>query len=173
MKEVYFKDNFFSRGITEIFNENQDQIGYLDLKSAFTSSVAVCGLDHKTHIEGRFSGFFKGRWIITGQNKVELGRLQQSFSFTKRKFVYETADRGNYTIVSKVFSKEYQILNEKEEEVVCFERVSGFFESRAYKLVNRSELLSTEEWTAVVMGVNMFEKMSNDGGTAAMGGAVT
>ncbi len=39
--KVYFQDNFFSSGKTEIVDQNQQSLGELDLKSAFSSSVDV------------------------------------------------------------------------------------------------------------------------------------
>ncbi|MFC0190238.1 hypothetical protein ACFFJY_18215 [Fictibacillus aquaticus] len=171
MQTAYFKDNFFSRGLTEIFNEKKEKTGYLDLKSALTSSVSVCGLDHRTLIEGRFSGFFRSRWTVTNQNKEEIGWLKHKLTFTKKVFVYETGNRGSFSIVSKTFSREYRVFDAQENEIAVFEKVNGFFESSSYKLISRSQILSIEELTAVVMGVNMIEKMNNS--AAPMGGAVT
>ncbi len=34
-ESTYFTDNFFSKGITEIFNSEQDIVGSLDLKALF------------------------------------------------------------------------------------------------------------------------------------------
>ncbi|MDN8590450.1 hypothetical protein Q0V21_16880 [Paenibacillus sp. 11B] len=41
--ELYFRDNFFNAGYTEIMNheQEQEQAGHLDLKSAFGSSLDV------------------------------------------------------------------------------------------------------------------------------------
>ncbi|WP_156416100.1 hypothetical protein [Gracilibacillus massiliensis] len=39
--EVFIAYNFFSAGKTEIMNADQQVIGHLDLKSAFSSSVAI------------------------------------------------------------------------------------------------------------------------------------
>jgi hypothetical protein len=39
--KLYFKDNFFSSGKTVIWNERQDSLGEVDLRSAFGSSIDV------------------------------------------------------------------------------------------------------------------------------------
>ncbi|QTN00656.1 hypothetical protein ERJ70_15980 [Sediminibacillus dalangtanensis] len=53
-ESIYFKDNFFSAGTTEIFNEDHEQIGLLDLKSAFSSGVDVMDKEGLIVIKGSF-----------------------------------------------------------------------------------------------------------------------
>ncbi|MEX2416026.1 MAG: hypothetical protein WD424_07765 [Paenibacillaceae bacterium] len=39
--KTYFKDNFFSAGKTDIWNEQLESLGYLDLRGAFGSALEV------------------------------------------------------------------------------------------------------------------------------------
>ncbi|WNF38855.1 hypothetical protein RJD24_10720 [Bacillaceae bacterium IKA-2] len=154
---IYFTDNFFSAGITSIYNEKQEKISSLDLKSAFTSSVEIINLEGNTIVKGAFP-FFSRRWKITDKNDDELGTLKHQFSFLTKNFEYSTHGRGVYQIKSEAFSREYQIFNDEEILVSEFKKITGFFESPIFQLTNQSEKLSYEELVAVVMGVNMITK---------------
>ncbi len=165
-KTIYFSDNFFSSGLTNIYDENQNEIGKLDLKSAFSSSLRVMDLSGNILTEGRFR-FFSGKWSICDATNTEIGLLRQRFSFFTKKYEYEANGRGTYTIISESFSKEYRVLDTNEHEVAHFVKTSGFFQSDAYKLTNQSNKLTNEELIAVVMGITMIIKSN----TAAAGSA--
>jgi hypothetical protein len=157
---IYFSDNFFSAGATTIFNENKEEVGTLDLKSAFTSSVDILGLDGTVKTKGYFP-LFSRRWTVTDGLDKELGTLRQRFSFFTKKYEYVAHHRGVYEIFSEAFSREFQISDENGNLVSEFKRVNGFFQSPAFQLTNLSECVSNEEWVAVVMGVSMIIKRNN------------
>jgi uncharacterized protein YxjI len=167
-KCVYFNDNFFSSGKTDIYNETQVKLGALDLKSAFGSSLNVENEKGEILVEGSFP-FFSGRWSIKQPDGTELGEVKASFAFFSKRYHYLT-NNAAYEIESPAFSKEYTILDENKSEVATFKKVNGFFASAAYELKNHSNTLLTEELIAVVMGVNAIEKRrnSNAGGGAAV-----
>jgi uncharacterized protein YxjI len=154
---IYFSDNFFSTGVTTIFNEAKEEVGSLDLKSAFTSSIEVLNEAGVVVMKGHFP-IFSRRWQVSDGNDNEVGLLKQRISFFTKKYEYDARNRGIYTIVSEAFSKEFQIENSDGTLVAEFKRISGFFQSPAFQLQNGSENLSNEELIAVVMGVNMIIK---------------
>ncbi|MFS0636932.1 hypothetical protein AB1K84_13610 [Mesobacillus foraminis] len=167
---VYFADNLFSAGRTEIYNQSQEKVGELNLKSAFTSSMSVENSMGETVVEGAFP-FLSGKWVITKPEGTELGKVSASFSlFTKR--YYYTAIDGRYEIESPAFSKEYTILNQGKEEVATFKKVNGLFQAAAYELKKVPDSLLTEELIAVVMGVNEIEKRRRNS-SAGTGSAAT
>ncbi|MCP3028491.1 hypothetical protein [Halobacillus sp. A5] len=166
---VYFSDQFFSAGKTDIYNDAQELVGQLDLKSAFTSSLNVENEKGDVIIEGGFP-FFSRKWNVTNAEGKVLGRVKDSFSFFTKRYSY-TTDSETYEIESPAFSKEYTILNEQKTEAATFKKVSGFFQSAAYELRNSSSSLQTEELIAVVMGVNAIEKRNSSNAGNAGGGA--
>ena len=167
-ESIYFTDNFFSAGRTEIFDEKKVKVGELDLKSSFSASVDVLTLSDEVVIKGKFR-FFSNKWNVSGQTDHLLGELKAKFSFFTKKFEYRALKRGIYTIESPVFSKEYQIFDQHSTLVAHFERVSGFFSSPAFRLINYSENLSTNELIVIVMGVNAIQKRQRS--NASAGGA--
>ncbi|WP_077615352.1 hypothetical protein [Caenibacillus caldisaponilyticus] len=72
---LYFSDNFFSAGLTDIYNEKQEIVGQLNLKSIFSSSLEVLNESHEPVVTGRFS-FFTNRWIVEDGHGRELGILR-------------------------------------------------------------------------------------------------
>ncbi|AJD92819.1 hypothetical protein JMA_35020 [Jeotgalibacillus malaysiensis] len=164
--KVYFSDQFFSAGMTDIYNESQEKIGTLDHMSMFTSGIRIEGVHRTTGIEAGF-GFFSNKWTIK-RGEEELGYVKNAFSFFTKKYRY-FKDGLEYEIESPAFSKEYTVLNESREEVVFFRKVSGFFQTAAYELVNHSELFEADELIAVIMGVNAIEKRNRSAGSG--GGA--
>ncbi|MGX4671014.1 hypothetical protein JNUCC74_17840 [Cerasibacillus sp. JNUCC 74] len=168
--KVYITDNFFSSGYTDIKNEQNEKIGYLDLKSVFSSGVTVYD-QHTTKLaEGRFKGFFSSQWIVMNANGVMLGTLKTSwFSFSK-KYTYTTSNGDLYNIHSPAFSREFTISDEQNHEIASFRRNNSFFSSSAYELLNHTDKLTMEEFIIIVMGVNAIEK--NKQASAANGGSV-
>ncbi|WP_237458451.1 hypothetical protein [Pontibacillus yanchengensis] len=166
MPTIYFTGSLFSAGVTEIYNEGKDHIGYLDLKSAFTSSLDILNTKEEITLSGGFR-FFSRTWVIS-QPTEEVGEVKQRFSFFAKKFEYEAFGRGFYTIESEAFSRQYEIYDEQEQVVAQFNRTDGFFESAAaaFCLTNHSSALSEDELNAVIMGVNMIQKRNSSGGAA-------
>jgi uncharacterized protein YxjI len=159
-KVVYFQDNFFSAGRTEIFNESKEKVGELDLKSMFSSGVEVLDLNERVIVSGKFP-FMGVKWRIYDSNGGEMGLLKQKITFFSKKFEYQASERGSFQIKSEAFSKQYEVYKDDSIIVAKFEKISGFFSSPAFQLTNYSEQLSTEELIAVVMGVNAIQR-SND-----------
>jgi hypothetical protein len=154
---VYFRDNFFSAGTTEIYNSSKEKVGELDLKSAFSSSIEVLDKNGKVIVIGRFP-FMSSKWVVTDTNDYELGVLKGKISFLSKKYEYITDSRGGYYIEAEPFSYHYEIYDEQSTLVASFEKVSGFFSSPAFQLSNYCEHLAAEELVAVVMGINAIQK---------------
>lgn len=154
---VYFQDNFFSTGNTDIKDGDNNRVGSLDLKSAFSSSVSIMDEENLEMMRGFFP-FFSNTWQVEDYQNEQLGSLKHAwFSFSK-KFHYETNNRGVYEITSPVFSREYYVKDHQGQEIATFTRVDSFFSAPAFKLVNKSAELSSEELVVVIMGVNAIEK---------------
>jgi uncharacterized protein YxjI len=164
---IYFKDNFFSSGKTDIYNESQEKLGHIDLKSAFGSSLNVENEKGEVVVEASFP-IFSSKWSIKQSDGSELGKVKSSFAFFSKRYHYVT-ENMTYEIQSPAFSKEYVIYDENMQEVATFKKVNGFFESAAYELKNYSDILLTEELIAVVMGVNAIDKNN----AISAGGAAT
>lgn len=167
-QSLYFKDNFFSAGRTEIFNSSKEKVGELDLKSAFSSSVDVLDKDGNQVVTGKF-GVFSSKWRISDSNDHEVGILKQKFTLFSKKYEYDAYNRGVYLIESEPFSHLYEIFDEQTNQIGKFEKVSGFFSSPAYQLSTSNGKLATEELIAVVMGVNAIRKRRNNNATASGG----
>ncbi|MDP5275740.1 hypothetical protein [Chengkuizengella axinellae] len=162
---VYFKENFFSSGLTDIYSEQKEKVGELDLKSAFSSSIDVRDEKGFTVIKGGFR-FFSNKWVMSDRIGHELGIVRAKISLFSKRYVYETRS-DEYYITSPSFSRQYEILDDKQKLVAEFNKINGFFESAAYKLTNNSSKLSTPELIAVVMGVNAIRKRHNSNGASA------
>ncbi|WP_342432674.1 LURP-one-related family protein [Neobacillus sp. FSL H8-0543] len=156
-KVLYFKDNFFSTGRTEIYNSLKENIGELDLKSAFSSSIDVLDTNGRTVVSGKFP-FFSNKWQIYDANEQEIGVLKAKLTFLAKKYEYDAYGRGVFQIKGEAFSREYDITDEQSNLVGKFEKVSGFFASPAYQLSNYSSHISNEELIAMVMGINAIIK---------------
>lgn len=168
-RTLYFNDNFFSSGKTVIYDENKTQVGELDLKSAFSSSVDVLNQTGSISVSGKFRTL-RNRWVVTDYHQNELGELRQRFAFFSKKYEYNAGERGVYEIKSEAFSRQYEIFDSQSKLVAKFERVSGFFSSAAYRLSSYEESMPALEWIVVVMGVNAIIKRNNSA-AANSGGA--
>ncbi|MEC0231992.1 hypothetical protein [Paenibacillus alba] len=154
---LYFRDNFISSGITEILNEQEENVGQLDLKSAFSSAIEVFGQNGQQLCKGSFP-IFSGKWEVTGADGGQLGILKNQFSFLNKKFIYETEGRGSYEISSLAFSKEYEIFDDSAKLVASFEKVNGWFSAGAFLLSNKAQYLDSYELVAVIMGMHAIQK---------------
>lgn len=153
---LYFSDNFFSAGLTDIYNEKQEIVGQLNLKSIFSSSLEVLNESHEPVATGRFA-FFTNRWIVEDGHGRELGILRPRFSFFSKRYEYRSHEHGTFRIHSEAFSRHYEIFNEKKEKVAEFDKISGIFSAPAFRLQNWAPIRN-EEWIAVVMGVSMIQR---------------
>jgi hypothetical protein len=167
-ESLFFSDNFFSAGRTEIYNDGKEKIGELDLKSAFSSSIDVLDEDGRKVVCGKFS-LFGGKWIVFDDSEKECGELRAKFSFFSKKYEYTAHERGIYSIQAEPFSHLYEIYDDQANLVAKFEKISGFFSSPAYQLSTFSEPLKSVELIAIVMGVNFIQKRRRN---AANNGAV-
>jgi uncharacterized protein YxjI len=158
---LYFSDNFFSAGTTDIYNSAKEKVGELDLKSAFSASIDVLNKDGKVIVSGKFP-IFTSKWIITDTNEQEIGVLKGKFTFFTKKYEYTAHSRGVYQIEAEAFSHQYEIFDEQSTLIAKFEKVSGFFSSPAYQLSNFNEEVTSEELIAVIMGINAIQKRRNN-----------
>ncbi|MFJ7746861.1 hypothetical protein [Peribacillus sp. NPDC097295] len=166
---IYFKDNFFSSGRTEIFNSSKEKIGELDLKSAFSTAVDVLDRNDNIVVTGKFK-FFSNKWSIYHTNEEEIGVLKEKLSFLSKKYEYISFGNGTYQIKGESFSRQYEILDEASNLVGRFEKVNGFFESAAYQLSNFHKKITNEELIAVVMGINAIHKRKKGNAATANNG---
>lgn len=128
-RSVYFSDQFFSTGRTDIYNEEKEIKGALDLKSSFTSSLSVEDEQGDILMEAAFP-FLLGKWTIWDSKGKVMGELKANFSLFTKKYTYKT-NTTTYPIDSPAFSGEYTIYNEREREVATFKKVNGFFQASA------------------------------------------
>ncbi|MFC4101175.1 LURP-one-related/scramblase family protein [Paenibacillus xanthanilyticus] len=155
--ELYFRDNVFNSGTTAIMNANQDQVGEVDLRSTFGSSLEVFDGAGGSLYSGGFP-FFSGKWTITGADGAERGRLRGRMSFLSKKFEYEAYGRGIFDIEAGAFSSEYEIRDGQGQLAATFEKVSGWFSSSAYRLSCEMTAVDAFEWVAVILGLNEIQK---------------
>ncbi|WP_248925771.1 hypothetical protein [Paenibacillus hamazuiensis] len=155
--KLYFRDNFFNAGQTDILNERNERVGEVDLRSAFGSTLDIYDRNGKPLFGGKFP-FMSGRWLVTGEEGEELGQLRHRLSFFNKKYEYDAFGRGLYEITSPAFSREYEIHHETGVMVAAFAKVNGFFEASAFCLENRSREIDSFEWIAVILGMHEIQK---------------
>lgn len=168
-KTVYFSDNFFSSGETDIFNENQKIIGKIDLRSAFSAAVDIKTPDGKIILSGSF-GFFSNTWYVKDHEEKGIGELRERFAFFKSFYEYKAHGRGTYRLESPAFSREYTLFDKNDDLAAEFKRTDSFFEAAAFELSDYTPDLGSEELVAVVMGMNAIQKRrrsQNSSGSAA------
>lgn len=153
---VYFRDNFFSSGETDITDGSGATVGFLDLQGMFSSGVTVSDSSGGRLGSGGFR-FFSNKWVVEDGFGNELGVLKSKLALFSQRYVYESGRFGELYIESPAFTREYTVYTSSETEIARFRRVDGFFESGAFELVNRSRL-PTEELIVVVMGVHAIRK---------------
>lgn len=152
--ELYFKDNFFSNGVTEIMDESGTEVGSLDLKSAFSPSVDVYGRSGELFYKGRLETIAPyRRWKILDANKEEIGELRSKFSWKGRIFEYDAGRRGVYGIRAP-FSLEGFAITENDQKIASYAKINGWLSPNAYVLRSPSLRIEPYEWVAVVMGVS-------------------
>lgn len=162
--ELYFKDNFFSAGTSQIMNETGEAAGHLDLKSAFGSSLDVYRPNGFKACSGKFRFMSLGKWEVSDGGGAVLGVLRARMSFMTKRFEYDAGNRGTYAITSPAFSKEYVIESDKGEEAAAFVRTSNWMQPGAFRLSIRSRLVDGYEWIAVVMGIHAIQRRRNSAG---------
>ncbi|MFD0715421.1 hypothetical protein [Paenibacillus sp. GCM10027626] len=158
---LYFRDNFFSAGVTEIMNEQGERIGEVDLKTMFGSSLDIRELDGKLVCHGSFR-FFSNKWEVTDGGERLLGVLRARMAMFSKKFEYASENNQTYYINSPAFSKAYEIKDHQEQIVAAFERTSNWLMPSAFRLDNITHALDDYELIAVVLGVNAIHKRHND-----------
>ena len=163
--ELYFRDHFFNAGLTEIVDASGNELGHIDLKSAFGSSLDIYGPSSKLIYSGKFP-MFSNKWNVLDPQGETIGIVRSRMSFFEKKFEYQA--RSNlFTIVSPAFSRDFMIEDERGETVATFEKISGFFSSGAYRLQNISSNMDSYELIAVIMGVHSIRKRQNQAANSA------
>ncbi|GAF07761.1 hypothetical protein JCM16418_1789 [Paenibacillus pini JCM 16418] len=166
MTELFFKDNFFSAGYTQIMDRQEQAAGSLDLKSAFGSSLDVYNGIGELICSGKFR-FFSRKWEVSNGSGNAIGVLRERISFLAKKYEYDAGERGVYDITSPAFSKEYTVYDQGGQRVALFDQTSSWLQSGAFRLQNHSTLLDSYELIAVVMGVHAIRKHHQNGGSPA------
>lgn len=159
MGELYFKDNFFNAGLTEIMDAEGNRMGEIDLHGMFGSKLTVYGRDGRLECEGRFRFF---RWHVEDGAGRPLGELRNRMSLMTKRYEYDAGKNGVYEIISPAFSREYTITDKSGAVAAKFNKVSGWLQSGAFHLINRSGHLGDYELVAVVMGVHELRKRDNN-----------
>jgi uncharacterized protein YxjI len=164
--KLYFKDNFFSSGKTEILGEQQEALGEIDLRSAFGSAMDIYDSQSALLYSGKFP-MLSNKWQIFDATETEVGRVIYRLAFFSKRFEYEKYGRGSFEITSPAFSREYKVSNESGEMIASFDQVNGWFMADAYCLDNHSDVLDSYELIAVIMGMHQIQKRHR---SAANGG---
>lgn len=155
--ELYFSDNFFSRGETRIMDTQGKDVGTLDLQSMFKASLLIYGPDQRLRYSAKFRSF-SNRWQVLDVHSHVTGVLRAKFSWLKKSYHYDAGSRGHYKIDSPAFSKSYSITDSNGHEVAIFERTSRGFQPGAFRLDNHSGRLDPYELIAVIMGIHSIDK---------------
>ncbi|CDN41983.1 MULTISPECIES: hypothetical protein [Paenibacillus] len=154
---IYFKDNFFNSGPTEIMDEDGTVIGHVDLRSMFGASLEVFDRDGATLFQGKFP-LFSRRWSVLGQGEREAGELRQRLAFLSKRFEYDSFGRGVFEIASPAFSDLYEITDEAGNMAAGFRKVSGWVLPSAYRLETYTSSVGEMEWVCVILGMNAIQK---------------
>ncbi|NOU96693.1 hypothetical protein GC093_26245 [Paenibacillus sp. LMG 31456] len=152
---VYFSDRFFSTGLTDIRDEDNNKIGELDLQSMFSSGIHVLDERGRMTYSGKFR-FFSNTWLVLNRDGDEIGALKAKMAFFKKQYAY-VGRHDEFRIEAPAFSKEYTVTTVRGDIVAEFARTDGMFSSGAFALKNRSSL-PMEELILVVMGVHAIQK---------------
>ncbi|GIP42699.1 hypothetical protein J45TS6_11580 [Paenibacillus sp. J45TS6] len=164
--ELYFRDRFFSSGTSEIMDASGSELGCIDLKSAFGSSLDIYDSSRNLIYSGKFR-VFSNKWNVLDPQGETIGIVRSRMSFLEKKFEYQAGSRGIFTITSPAFSRDFTIVDEQGEVVAGFEKVSGFFSSGAYRLHNNSSEIDSYELIAVIMGVHSIRKRQSQAANSA------
>lgn len=164
--ELYFKDRFFSSGTSEIMDASGNELGYIDLKSAFGSSLDIYDSSSNLIYSGNFR-VFSNKWNVLDSHGETIGIVRSRMSFLEKKFEYQAGSRGVFTITSPAFSRDFTIVDEQGDAVAGFEKISGFFSSGAYRLQNNTSEINSYELIAVIMGVHSIRKRQNQAANSA------
>jgi uncharacterized protein YxjI len=162
--KLYFKDSFFNAGITDILGEQQEDMGGIDLRSAFGSAMDIYDPKGSLIYSGKFP-ILSNKWEIFNANEEEIGTVYHRMAFFSKRFEYETDGRGSFEITSPAFSREYEIADETGNIVASFHQVNGWFTPDAYCLENHSDILNSYEIIAVVMGMHEIQKRHRSAAT--------
>ncbi|MCC3382213.1 hypothetical protein ACFQ5D_04080 [Paenibacillus farraposensis] len=162
--ELFFRDNFFSTGLTEIMDGNGEVAGSVDLKSAFNSSVDVYDAGGRLAYGGKFR-FFVGKWEVRDATGQLAGVLRVRMSLMSKRYEYDAGPRGVYEITSPAFSKEYAIQGHDGKTVAVFNQTNRWFQSGTFHLENGSLLLDSYELIVVVMGIHAIQNRNSSAGS--------
>ncbi|WP_135553914.1 hypothetical protein [Paenibacillus cymbidii] len=155
--QLYFRDNFFNAGLTDIRNDAGEPVGQVDLRSAFGSALDIYGRGGNRLYGGQFP-LLSNRWTVMDGAGEECGELRQRMSFFSKHYEYDAYGRGVYEITSPAFSGEYEVTAENGMLAASFRKVSGWLEPSAYCLDNRTSAVDSFEWIAVVLGMHEIQK---------------
>jgi uncharacterized protein YxjI len=161
---MYFKDNLFNSGKTEILSENQEVLGEIDLRSAFGSGLDIYDASGSMMFSGKFP-LFSSKWTIINVREEEVGQVRSRIAFFAKKFEYEAFGRGVFEIKSEIFSREYDVFDESGTLIASFQQVNGWFSADAYCLNNHSDILDSYELVAVIMGMHEIQKRHRSAAT--------
>lgn len=162
--DLYFRDNFFNAGQTEILSESNERVGEVDLRSTFGSALDVFDQMGSRLYSGSFR-LFSNKWNVTGAAGEERGILRSRMSFLSKRYEYEAYGIGEFEITSPAFSREYEIRDSSEQLVASFEKVSSWFASSAYCLHNQSNHVDSYEWITVILGMHEIQKRHRNSST--------
>ncbi|MBM7569113.1 hypothetical protein [Paenibacillus sacheonensis] len=155
--KLYFRDNFFNAGQTEILNEENQRVGEVDLRSMFGSGLDIYDGNGNPVYSGSFP-LLSNKWSITEPSGEEVGVLRAQMSFFSKKYEYEAFERGVYELLSPAFSQEYEITDENGALAASFAKVSSWFDSSAYCLDNFTRSVDSYEWITVILGMHEIQK---------------
>ncbi|MCM3749779.1 hypothetical protein M3223_20805 [Paenibacillus pasadenensis] len=155
--ELYFKDNFFSIGTTDIMDSAGAPIGLVDLKVASNSTLEVFGANKESLYVGKFP-FFSSKWTVLDAKEKELGKLYAKMALFNKRYEYDSNGRGLYRLSSFAHTSDYEITNDEGAIIATFKKTSGWLSPSAYRLNCKDSRIDPMEWVAVILGMNQIQK---------------
>ena len=154
-----FRGKAFNGGRIEIVNEHEEPVGVIGLLGLFRSSMAVFGRDGDGPLFGGKFRMLSHKWAVTDASGEECGMLKCQWLSLFERYEYDRYGVGGFKIKASLFSRKYEIRNDKGELVVSFQKVNRWLESPAFRLtVHRRWIIDGYEWVVVVMGINEIQK---------------
>ncbi len=120
-----FREKAFNGGRIEIVNEHEEPVGVIGLLSVFRSSMAVFGRDGDGPLFGGKFRMLSHKWVVTDASGEECGMLKCQWLSLFERYEYDRYGVGGFKIKASLFSRKYEIRNDKGELVVSFQKVNA------------------------------------------------
>jgi|GEM_PF-1245206 len=156
--DLYFNERTWTKGLSDILNSKGEKVGVIDLKSAWTSSIAIYDASDALICTGNFRTFSL-KWDVKDAKGKNMGTIRDSSSFFKRKYQYETEGRGVYTIEIAPFMGACTVVDAYRSIAATFQQINGWLQADAFRLRNHSPWLNHYELIAIIFGMHQINKI--------------